>query len=333
MTLMTRRLVPVEVIVMLGAAILLVTGDVVAQRAAATPSPSASSGPIPRTADGKPDMQGNWTNATYTPLERPEALKGKEFFTPEEAAAYASRRQNAVSNQPIDTHYENAIWMSEKQQRGIGLRTSIIVEPADGRIPPLNAEGRRRAAEHAAVRKDIGPLDSAQAMDLSDRCIFWLHEGPPILPTGYNSNLRIVQAPQTFVVMPEMMGVARIVPLDGKPRTGDRIKGLRGDSRGWWDGDTLVVETANFDERRDWRGTSDELKVTERYTMIDPDTIKYEFTVTDPKTWDVPWKGEVAVTRISEPIFEYACHEGNYGLANILRGQRQAEAGAARGSR
>jgi hypothetical protein len=279
-------------------------------------------------------MQGDWTNATYTPLERPEALKDKEFFTPEEAAAYAKRRQDAASQQPVDTHYENAIWMTEKRQRGLGsLRTSLITEPRDGRIPPLNAEGRRRAAMRAAERKDLDPLASAQAMDLSDRCIYWLHEGPPILPTGYNSNLRIAQAPATFVVMPEMMGVARIVPLGGQPRAGEAHRSLRGESRGRWEGDTLIVETSNFDERREWRGASEALKVAERFTMVDPDTIRYEFSIDDRKTWDVPWKGEVVMTRITEPIFEYACHEGNYGLSNILRGQRRVEAEETGGSR
>jgi hypothetical protein len=333
MALMTRNGIGVGMIGTLAAVVMLLGGDMRAERPPQT-SGSRGGAAIPRTADGKPDFQGDWTNATYTPLERPEALKDKEFFTPDEAAAYAKRRQETQRQQAVDTHYENAIWMTEKRPRTLGsLRTSLIVEPRDGRIPPLNAEGRRRAAAHAAARKDVDPLGSVQAMDLSDRCIYWLHEGPPILPTGYNSNLRIVQAPGTFVVMPEMMGVARTVPLAGQPRLSKALKSLRGESRGWWHDDTLVVETTNFDERRDWRGTSDALTVTERFTMVDPDTINYEFTVADPKTWDVPWKGEVVMTRIAEPIFEYACHEGNYGLSNILRGQRKAEAEAGGGSR
>jgi hypothetical protein len=333
MVLMTRNTVAVETMGMVAAVVVLLSGNMGAQRPPHM-SDTPGSKAIPRTADGKPDLQGNWTNATYTPLERPEALKDKEFFTPEEAAAYAKRRQDAASQQAVDTHYENAIWMTEKRQRSLAsLRTSIIVVPHDGRIPPMNAEGRRRAAAHAAARKDLDPLGSVQAMDLSDRCIYWLHEGPPILPTGYNSNLRIVQAPGTFVVMPEMMGVARIVPLGGQPPVSQALKSLRGESRGSWEADTLVIETTNFDERRDWRGTSDALKVTERFTMVDPDTIKYEFSIDDAKTWDIPWKGEVVMTRITEPIFEYACHEGNYGVSNILRGQRKVEAETTRGSR
>ena len=313
------------------AASFLTRADLGAQRPAASPSGAVASSAIPRTADGKPDMQGNWTNATYTPLERPAALKDKAFFTPEEAQAFVKNRTDNSVAQPFDTHYENAIWMTEKQQRVLSsLRTSIITEPSNGRIPPMNGEGRRRAAAGPAARDGNDPLEaqleSAQTMDLSDRCIYWPHEGPPILPTGYNSNLRIVQAPQTFVVVPEMMSVARIVPLDGRPRVSDALRSLRGEPRGWWDGDTLVIENTNFDPRRNWRGTSDVLKVTERFTMLDPNTIRYEFLVEDPKTWDVPWAGEVTIRRISEPIFEYACHEGNYGLPNILRGQRKAEA-------
>jgi hypothetical protein len=333
--LMTRhKTVLVELIAAAAAAVLLLPVEAAAQRLASAPPGAAAPKAIPRTGDGRPDMQGDWTNATYTPLERPEAFKAKEFFTPDEAETYARRRRDATSQQPIDTHYENAIWMTEKQQRSLGsLRTSIIVEPRDGRIPPLNSEGRRRDAARTAARKDVDPMGSVQAMELSDRCIFWLHEGPPILPTGYNSNLRIVQARDTFVVVPEMMGVARVVPLDARPRTGETLRSLRGESRGRWEGDTLVVETANFDERRDWRGASEALKVTERFTMLDSDTIRYEFAVEDPKTWDVPWKGEVVVTRIGEPIYEYACHEGNYGVPNILRGQRKAEADGTGGSR
>lgn len=298
----------------------------------AVPAAQGTNGrPIPRTADGRPDMQGYWTNATYTPLERPAEFKDKEFFTPEEAAAYAKRRNDDLHDQEFDTHYEDAIWMTERQPKGLtSLRTSIIVEPRDGRIPPMNAEGRRRADARAASRKGIDPFASAQTRGLSERCIYWAHEGPPILPTGYNSNLQIYQSPGEFVVIPEMMPVARIVPVGRQPYVAEVFRTYRGTPRGWWEGDTFVIETTNFNEARAWRGASEALTVTERFTMIDADTIRYEFTVEDPKTWDVPWKGEVPIKRIQEPIYEYACHEGNYGLPNILRAQRVAEAEAAR---
>jgi hypothetical protein len=210
------------------------------------------------------------------------------------------------------------------------LRTSIITDPADGRMPPLTAEGQKRAQARAAARKAIGPFDSAQARSLSERCIYWAHEGPPVLPTGYNSNLLIVQAPGVFVIQPEMMPVARTVPLDSRPKLGPAIRGYRGDSRGRWEGDTMVIETSNYSEKTAWRGASENLKVIERLTMTGPTTIRYQFTIEDAATWTRPWSGEYEMTRIDGPLFEYACHEGNYQLPSILKGARRAEESAGR---
>jgi hypothetical protein len=193
----------------------------------------------------------------------------------------------------------------------------------------MNAEGQKRAQERAAARKGIDPFTSAQTRSLSERCIYWAHEGPPVLPTGYNSNLEIVQAPGQFVIIPEMMPVARVVPLDGRPHLSKNIRNIRGDSRGWWEGDTMVVETTNFTDRTAFRGASENLKVTERFTLVDAETLRYQFTIEDPSTWDIPWKGEYPMKRSAAQRYEYACHEGNYGIVNILRGQRAAEAQAA----
>jgi len=304
-------------------------------------SPATRTAPttIPRLSDGKPDMQGFWTNQTFTPLERPAQFKDKPFFTSEEAAAWAKRGIDNIIDQPrgqevtrdADIHYDDAIWMLEGYPKGAMLRTSIITDPADGRIPALNEHGQKRAQERAAARKLVGQFDSALARGLSERCIYWGHEGPPLLPTGYNSNLQIVQAPQTFVVIPEMMPVARVVPLDGRARVGAAIRAYRGDWRGRWDGDTMVIETTNYSEKTAWRGASDQLKVTERLTLVTPTTIRYQFTVDDPSTWTRPWSGEYEMTRIEGPLFEYACHEGNYGLPSILKGARLAEEAAASG--
>jgi len=282
----------------------------------------------PRTADGKPDMQGNWTNATYTPFERPAELKDQEFFTLQQAAEYSKRAQERfLSQSDDDAHYDNAIWMSEKGAKGVStLRTSIVVDPADGRIPAVNEEGRKRAEARAAARRRVGQYDSAQSRGLSERCIYWAHEGPPLLPAGYNSNLQIFQAPGEFVVIPEMMPVARVVPLERRPHVGDAIRSIRGDSRGWWDGDTMVVETTNFTDRTAFRGSSEYLKVTERFTLVDADTIRYQFTIEDPHTWNAAWKGEYPMKRTKDQIYEYACHEGNYGMPNILKAQRVQEA-------
>jgi hypothetical protein len=306
---------------------------VTAQAPASAGTTAAAAWTPPRTIDGQPDIQGVWSNATYTPLERPKELADREFFTPQEAADYARRRLDALHNQPADSvHYDDAIWMSEKQPRGMtSLRTSIIVDPKNGRIPPMTAEGQARAAARAAARASMGPLDSAQSRGLSERCIIWQHEGPPILPTGYNSNLQIVQGPGHVVIMHEMMRDPRIIPLDGRPHVGEAIRSYRGDSRGRWEGETLVVETTNFTDKTSFRGASDAQRVIERFTPVDPETVLYEFTVEDPKTWDVPWSGQVPLKRSQDKLYEYACHEGNYGIANILRAQRVAEAEAAGG--
>jgi hypothetical protein len=325
---MTAR--PLTALTFVVAGTLLASGFVTAQGpAAARTTAAGASWTPPRTPDGQPDIQGVWSNATYTPFERPAELADREFFTAEEAAAYAKRRLDQLYNQPADAvHYDDAIWMSEKQPRGVTtLRTSIIVEPKNGRLPPMTAEGQRRAAERAAARKRVGAFDSAQARSLSERCIIWQHEGPPILPTGYNSNLQIVQGPDYVVVMHEMMRDPRIIPLDGRPHLDPAIRKYRGDSRGRWEGTTLVVETTNFTDKTAFRGASDAQRVIERFTPVDAETIRYEFTVEDPQTWASPWKGEYPMKRTEDKLYEYACHEGNYGIANILRAQRVAEAG------
>ena len=301
--------------------------------AASQTRPAPSSKAIPRTPDGKPDMQGNWTNQTFTPLERPAEFKDKRFFTAEEAKKFAERALEDVKDVPrgeevksdADIHYDDGIWLLEGYEKGAMLRTSIISDPADGRIPAVTAEGQKRNQARAAARKGIGPFDSAQARGLSERCIYWAHEGPPILPTGYNSNVRIVQAPGTFVIQHEMMPVARIVPLDGRPKLSPVLRAYRGDSRGRWEGDTMVIETTNYSEKTAWRNSSENLKVIERLTMTGPRTIHYEFTVEDPSTWTRPWSGDYEMTRIDGPIIEYACHEGNYQLPSILKGARLAE--------
>lgn len=301
--------------------------------ASPNPTPVAA---IPRLADGTPDMQGYWTNQTFTPLERAPQFKDQEFFSAAEAEALVKRGLERMTNVPrgdevksdADIHYDDAIWLLEGYKKGAMLRTSIVTDPPDGRIPPLTAEGQARAKARADARSLVGPFDSAQARGLSERCIYWAHEGPPVLPTGYNSNLLIVQAPGTFVIQPEMMPAARIVPLDARPRLASTVRGYRGDSRGRWDGDTMVIETTNYSEKTAWRGATENLKVTERLTMRTPTTIRYRFTVEDPSTWTRPWSGEYEMTRIDGPLFEYACHEGNYQLPSILKGARRAEAEA-----
>jgi hypothetical protein len=331
----SRRLLLFAIPALVAASALAIEAQSPFDSAQGKSKPAAAKFNPPRTADGKPDMQGLWTNATYTPFERPAEFKDQEVFTKEQAIEYAKRAQERFLSQPDDdAHYDNSIWLVEKGLKGVSsLRTSIVTEP-DGKIPPVNAEGRTRAEERAAARKKVDIMASAQNRGLSERCIYWGHEGPPLLPTGYNSNLQIWQSPAEFVVIPEMMPVARVVPLDGRAHVASSIRSIRGDSRGHWDGDTMVIETTNFTDRTAFRGSSEYLKVTERFTLVDADTIRYLFTIEDPHTWDRPWKGEYPMTRTKDAIYEYACHEGNYGMPNILKAQRAVEAQErAKGSR
>jgi hypothetical protein len=295
----------------------------------------------PRLPDGQPDISGDYSNATYTPLERPAELKDKAFFTPEEAAAYAQRRLDGLYNQAKDNiHYDDAIWQSEKTPKGLnGLRTSLVVDPPDGRIPPPLPEAQKRIDAAAAARRGVDPSASVQNRGITERCITsvnltWPHDGAPMLPEGYNSNLRITQAPGYVVIEQEMVHNARVIPLDGRPRVGTNLRQYIGDYRGRWEGNTLVIENTNFNEKTPFRGSTPALKVTERITPVDKDTLLYRATIEDPNTWAQPWTLEYPIVRTSEPIYEYACHEGNYGIANILRAARKAEEEAAgRGSR
>ena len=293
-----------------------------------------SSKAIPRLNDGKPDMQGYWTNQTFTPLERPAQFKDKEFFTAEEAEAFAKRALDDVKDVPrgeevksdADIHYDDGIWLLEGYKKGAMLRTSIVTDPADGRIPPLTAEGQKRAQARAEARKGIGPFDSAQARGLSERCIYWAHEGPPVLPTGYNSNLLIVQAPGTFVIQPEMMPVARVVPLDGRPKLGP--------AHPWLSWRLARPLGRRHDGHRDHQlqredGVARGLREPQGDRAAhddepDDDPLSVHGRGSRPRG-----RGRGAVstemTRIEGPLFEYACHEGNYQLPSILKGARRAE--------
>jgi hypothetical protein len=291
-------------------------------------SPAKSSWTPTRTSDGQPDLQGYWTNATFTPLERPAEFAGKEFFTAEEAAAYEKQRIDAFLGQPADNiHYDDAIWQTETYRKGVsGLRTSLITDPRDGRIPPLTPEGQRRAAERA--RRRGNPADAAENRTLLERCLTWGADIPPLLPAVYYANLQIIQSPGYVVVMTETIHSARIIPLDGRPHLGPTLRQWIGDSRGHWEGNTLVVDTVNYTDKTAFRGSGEKLHVTERFTRVDADTIRYEFTADDPTTWTRSWSAEIPMRRMQGPLYEYACTEGNYGLENILRGARVEDAKA-----
>lgn len=298
----------------------------------------------PRTPDGQPDLQGFWTNSTYTPLERPNNVT-KEFYTKEEAAEAEKRAAARESDQTVpgteaDVHYDFTQFGLDRNQSTLArnLRTSMIVDPPNGKIPPLTAEGQRRAAELTAAAKLVGRWDSAESNQLDDRCIMMAGPGPPMLPAGYNSIYQIVQSPGYVMILTEMIHDVRIIPLDGRPHPPQNVRQWIGDSRGRWEGNTLVVETTNLNGKNPLRGSSENMRVIERFTRTDADTILYRFTIEDESVWTRPWTAELPMKKTQGPIFEHACHEGNFGLYNTLVGarleeKRAAEEAAKKGSR
>ena len=296
----------------------------------------------PRTPWGQPDLRGIWDFRSITPLQRPEALANKEFLTEEEAANLEQEtidREERLLNRPaprtkaggnVDRGEDGALgayndfWL-DRGTTTIGTRrTSLIVDPPNGRMPSLTPEAEKRAAARRASRREH-PADSWEDRGLNDRCMFTT--GLPIVPSAYNNNVHLFQTPDHVVMLIEMTHTLRVVPLDGRPP--GNIRQFAGDSRGHWEGDTLVVETTNFHRLTGIRGSTPNAHLVERFTRISPDAIQYEFTVEDPDTWTRPWTAHVQLTKTDEPLYEYACHEGNYAMEGILAGARAEEKAAA----
>jgi hypothetical protein len=284
----------------------------------------------PRTADGEPDLQGIWTDAINKPFERPKELGAKEFYTEAEAAALAKKGYQGDRGGPQEVHYDFSQYGMDAMQAKFApdLRTSVVVGP-EGRVPPMLPEAVKRNAERAA--KNIGhELDGPENRNLTERCLLYgATEGPPMLPPMYNNNMAIVQGPGYVAILNEMYHDVRTIPLDGRPHLPQKIRQWRGDSVGRWEGNTLVVDTTNFIGQTAFRGSSENLHVVERFTRTSKDTVLYQFTVDDPHTWAKPWGGELVMGPSMGEIYEFACHEGNYGLANNLRGARTEEKRAA----
>ena len=263
-----------------------------------------------------------WTRRSIPSRRWPSSSRGR-----------AAREASLTTPGTIpDVHYDFTQFGLDRSQSPFArnLRTSLIVDPPYGRLPPVNAEGRRRAAEVAAERERLGGRwDSAEANQLDDRCIIMRGAGPPMMNAGYNANYQIVQNRDYVMFLVEMIHDARIIPLDGRPAPPERARQWMGMSRGRWEGDTLVVETTNINGKNPFNGSSDRMRVTERFTRAADDTILYRFTVDDPLTWDRPWTAEMPMKETIGPLFEHACHEGNYGLYNTLVGARLEEQRAA----
>jgi hypothetical protein len=314
------------------------------------PTPGAKAWSVPRTADGKPDLQGNWTNETLTPLERPQGASSL-VMTEDEArkleTGMAARRDRLAEPSDPDRPAPpkggdgstgaagnvggyNNFWLApgEKVARVDGVpRSSLLVDPPDGRVPAQTDEARKRQMAAAATRRGFGQYDHPELRPLAERCItsFGSNAGPPMLPNYfYNNNYQIVQTKDHVMILVEMVHDARIIRIGGQHQPAT-IRPWYGDSIGRWEGDTLVVETTNFHPSQVFRGASENLKVIERFTRTGPDTILYKFTIDDPTTFSRPWSGEVPFTRMDDLIYEYACHEGNYALSNVLSGERNRE--------
>ena len=292
----------------------------------------------PRTPDGKPDLHGYWISTSFTPLERPAQYNGREFLTAVEAAevqkAGLQRRTQADPAGAGEPHYDSTAFGLTPSQQGFvpNNRTSLVVDPPDGRVPPLTPEARAKqrglgdndnieggpggGVVHADNARDLGVLTNCLSMS----------GGPPILPGGYNNGVYILQNPETVVLQAEYGTELRIIPLDARPHAGANIRQWHGDGRGHWEGDTLVVETTNFRPEATFRNANPKtLKITERFKRVAADRIEYSFTVDDPSTWTKPWTAIVPLQATQGPFFEYACSESNMDVVNIMAGVRAAE--------
>jgi hypothetical protein len=288
----------------------------------------------PRTSDGQPNLQGYWTNNSVVPLERPAQFADRAELTEQEARdfqAKAVQPEETEAGTDADVHYQLTDFGLDISQNTVvfNRRTSLIVDPPNGRMPPAKPEVVAAGKERAAYNREHA-FDGPETRPLGERCILWPHQ-LPIVPVGYNSNLEIFQSPGYVIIVTEMLPDPRIVPLDGRPHLPSSLKQWVGDSRGRWDGDTLIVETTNFTGKTGMRGLpagvtfSPQARITERFRRVDGETIQYAFTVEDPTIWDRSWTAEYPMKKIEGPMFEYACQEGNYGMPNTLRGARAAE--------
>jgi hypothetical protein len=302
--------------------------------------------------DGRPDLQGFWTNATITPLERPNAVTSAVLT---EAEAARLERQVAARkdrlSEPSDPDRPappvggdgstgaagnvggyNNFWIDAGERVAVvngERRSSLIIDPPDGKVPPTTEAARQRFTERAALARGRGAYDHPEMRPLAERCLLSFGPTTPMIPNYfYNNNYQIVQTPDHVMILMEMVHDARIVRIGGK-HLPSHIRPWMGDSIGHWEGDTLVIDTTNFPLQQPFRGAAENLHVIERLTRVGPDSILYKFTVEDPTTFTRSWGGEIPFRASSEPIYEYACHEGNYALGNILRGERQREREAA----
>jgi len=301
---------------------------------AQTPKPAASSTapdkahvarkaarPAPRTADGHADLQGMWDFAQLTPFERPGNFAGRNTVSDEEAEEFAQQRIESTNKDrrdggaaaDVERAYNDFWWDFGTR---VSKQSSLVVDPPDGHVPPLTAEAEKRAAERR------NRFDNPEERPLPERCILGFNSGPPMVPSAYNNNVQIVQTRDHIVIVNEMIHSARIIDFSRRAHWPKAMRFLTGDSIAHWEGDTLVVDTTNYERDGVFRGSTAELHLVERFTRMDGDTLQYEFRVEDAATWAKPWAVSMTMARTEQPMFEYACHEGNYALEGVLKGAR-----------
>ena len=279
---------------------------------------------IPRTPDGHPDLQGTWDFAQLTPFERPGNFAGKSSLSDEEAEEFAQQRietgnkdnRGGGAAADVERAYNDFWWDFGKR---VAKQTSLVVDPPDGRVPPLTTAAQKRAADRR------GKYDNPEERPLAERCVIGFNSGPPMIPSAYNNNMQLVQTRDHVVILNEMIHSARIIDLNGRPHRPKNMRYLTGDSVGHWEGDTLVVDTTNYAQDGNFRGSDANLHLIERFTRVDAETLRYEFTVDDPTTWTGKWSVSIPMTRTDDLMYEYACHEGNRALAGVLMGARYQE--------
>ncbi|HEV8210840.1 MAG TPA: hypothetical protein VGP77_11990 [Vicinamibacterales bacterium] len=270
---------------------------------------------------GAGELDGIWNYATMTPLERPRDLAAKPVLTPAEAADY---ERQTIARQMATNNTAGPDWWDPGTRFLTDGRTSLIVDPPDGRVPAMTPEAQQRAAARTQARRARGPADGPEDRALNERCLNWSVAGPPMLPGVYNNNVQIIEAAGYVAIVSEMIHDARIVPMDG--RAHGTVPKWMGDARGRWEGRTLVVDTVGFTEKTAFRGSGEHLHLVERFTRLDADTLEYRFTAEDPSTWTRPFTGMFPMKKTAGPIYEYACHEGNErSMVGMLRGARAEE--------
>ena len=303
------------------AAVAVVVGLLVVDRG--VDAQSAGAWTAPKTPWGDPDLGGIWNFATMTPLERPRDAETL-VLAPAEAATYEARTN---ARQRVANNTAGPDWWDPGTQHLTAGRLALVVDPVDGRLPPATPESQARAARATALRRQRGELDGPEDLGLNVRCISWATAGPPMLPGVYNNNVQFIQTNSYVVILNEMIHDARIVPMDNRSHTS--VPQWMGDSRGHWEGQTLVIDTVSFNGRISTRGSDDHLHLVERITHTDADTITYEFTMDDPTVWVRAWTARFPMHRTDGPMYEYACHEGNYkSMEGLLRAARVSEPAA-----